>query len=418
MTGGVSSKYTPDQLVDLLPQYYKRLFPYSQYARWLSYGNVDKNYMAHREFSFTLEDDIYIRYQSFSNQEELEAEMIKRCPHKIDIGAVYNARPTEHKKLTNFTPQERELVFDIDLTDYDDVRTCCEGAKICEKCWRYMTVAVKILDAALRDDFGFENILWVYSGRRGVHCWVCDPGARKLTQAARGAVAEYLQVVSGGERKTKKVNLTGIKVHPSIERASNIIKESFERLCLIDQDILGNKEQWTKVLSLIPDEDLRGDCAESMDKAKTSVERWNIIHKKVTNFVASRDFKKRKSNHYLMMEIMLQYAYPRLDIAVSKGMNHLLKAPFCIHPKTGRVCVPFNPSKVEKFDPTEVPTVLQLVEEIDKFTAGADEAMKKVKAYKKTSMKEPVAIFEEFLSNLGATWKGKLIEQSDSKMEF
>ena len=109
---------------------------------------------------------------------------------------------------------------------------------------------------------------------------------------------------------------------------------------------------------------------------------------------------------------------PRLDIAVSKGMNHLLKAPFCIHPKTGRVCVPFNPSKVEKFDPTEVPTVLQLVEEIDKFTAGADEAMKKVKAYKKTSMKEPVAIFEEFLSNLGATWKGKLIEQSDSKMEF
>ena len=29
-------------------QYYKRLFPYSQYARWLQYGNVDKNYMANR----------------------------------------------------------------------------------------------------------------------------------------------------------------------------------------------------------------------------------------------------------------------------------------------------------------------------------------------------------------------------------
>lgn len=410
--------YSPDQLQDLLPQYYKRLFPYSQYARWLSYGSVDKNYMAHREFSFTLEDDIYIRYQSFSNQEELEAEMIKRCPHKIDIGAVYNARPTEHKKLTNFAPQERELVFDIDLTDYDDVRTCCQGAKICEKCWRYMTVAVKILDAALRDDFGFEHLLWVYSGRRGVHCWVCDPSARKLTQAARGAVAEYLQVVSGGERKTKKVNLGGNKVHPSIERAYKIIKESFEKLCLVDQDILGNKEQWSKVLSLIPDDDLRGDCAGAMEKAKDSIERWNIIHKKVNDYIRTKDYTKRKSKTFLMMEIMLQYAYPRLDIAVSKGMNHLLKAPFVIHPKTGRVCVPFKPAQVDKFDPRDVPTVLQLVEEIDKFSAEANDALKKVKAYKMTSMKDPVAIFEEFLSNLGSTWKGKLIEQSDAKMDF
>ena len=39
------------------------------------------------------------------------------------------------------------------------------GASICEKCWRYMTVAVKILNAALTEDFGFSNILWVYSGR-------------------------------------------------------------------------------------------------------------------------------------------------------------------------------------------------------------------------------------------------------------
>ena len=44
----------------------------------------------------------------------------------------------------------------------------------------------------------------------------------------------------------------------------------------------------------------------------------------------------------------------RLDIAVSKGMNHLLKAPFVIHPKTGRVCVPFRVSKVDSFDPEKV----------------------------------------------------------------
>ena len=35
-------------------------------------------------------------------------------------------------------------------------------------------------------------------------------------------------------------------------------------------------------------------------------------------------------------------------------MNHLLKAPFVIHPKTGRVCVPFRVAKVDSFDPEKV----------------------------------------------------------------
>lgn len=37
-----------------------------------------------------------------------------------------------------------------------------------------MAAAVLVVDAALRSDFGFRHITWVYSGRRGVHAWVCD----------------------------------------------------------------------------------------------------------------------------------------------------------------------------------------------------------------------------------------------------
>lgn len=123
---------------------------------WLSYGQdphstdnaIDKDYFSHREWSFTIEDDIYIRYQSFKDKDEMIAAIQKRQPHKIDIGAVFTGCPKDHNtiKSEQFRPVERELVFDIDMTDYDDIRTCCSGAEICHRCWPYMTMAIKVID--------------------------------------------------------------------------------------------------------------------------------------------------------------------------------------------------------------------------------------------------------------------------------
>jgi hypothetical protein len=47
----------------------------------------------------------------------------------------------------------------------------------------------------------------------------------------------------------------------------------------------------------------------------------------------------------------------------------LLQAPFCVHPKTGKVCVPIDPAASAEFDPDAVPTLASVVAAADQRAA-------------------------------------------------
>ncbi|XP_067880758.1 DNA primase small subunit isoform X2 [Heterodontus francisci] len=350
---------------------------------------------------------------------ELEKEMQKMVPYKIDIGAVYSSKPSQHNSVKSgtFHAEKKELVFDIDMTDYDDVRTCCSSANICHKCWTLMTIAIKILDRALGEDFGFQHRLWIYSGRRGVHCWVCDENARNLSPAARSAVAEYLSVVKGGMDTIKKVHLTQ-PIHPSIQQAIVVIDSYFEDYSMNKQDIFGSKETWQKVLALVPDE-FREGLQIDFFRARNSAERWKLLQRTLTKSV----------NVHHLEEIKLQYCYPRLDVNVSKGINHLLKSPFSVHPKTGRISVPMDVKNLDKFDPFSVPTISSLCKELDRKTneeqenastknGEEPEVKRRTRDYKKTSLLGPIKIFEQFIEEMELSRKGLLLNQSDREGDF
>ena len=65
---------------------------------------------SHREFSFTLEDDVYVRYQSFDSQQALEDGVRKNRPYKIDIGAIFSVK---------VCVKEEEVMEEVEEEDRD-----------------------------------------------------------------------------------------------------------------------------------------------------------------------------------------------------------------------------------------------------------------------------------------------------------
>lgn len=120
----------------------------------------------------------------------------------MDIGAIYEE--TLKKGGTNI-PQQKEFVLDLDIDSYDNVRVCCSGASLCSECWKLMRVAAKILYRAIQEDFGFKDVLFVFSGRRGMHLWVCDERARHLSDPMRRSLMEYMYLVTGNESSNSQL---------------------------------------------------------------------------------------------------------------------------------------------------------------------------------------------------------------------
>jgi DNA primase small subunit len=93
-------------------------------------------------------------------------------------------------------------------------------------------VAAKLLNELLKDDFGFENCLWVFSGRRGVHCWICDPEARNMTNEMRSSITTYYELARGNEN-SDKLKLQ-FPLHPMLRKSFNILRPYFEKIVIED----------------------------------------------------------------------------------------------------------------------------------------------------------------------------------------
>ena len=55
------------------------------------------------------------------------------------------------------------------------------------------------------EDFGFSNILWVFSGRRGIHCWISDLDLVKSPNDLRKCIVDNLSIISVNKNQEMKI---------------------------------------------------------------------------------------------------------------------------------------------------------------------------------------------------------------------
>ncbi|PKI84942.1 hypothetical protein MVES_000913 [Malassezia vespertilionis] len=416
-----------DESVDpmALLAYYRRLLPFKSLYTWLNHDVGPTRNFTNREFAFTLQSDVYLRYQSFSGWDEWKKEVCRLNPSRFEIGPVYSAKPKDRKTLqkATFRPVAREVVFDIDMTDYDEIRTCCSDKHICRRCWKLIAVAVEVLDSTLREDFGYKHLLWVYSGRRGIHCWVSDSAALALPDEARKALVGWTEVIRGSANQAKKVSVgthapgAPRVLHPSLRRAlggdvlsstgtdastpasKGPLQRAFVEVILRDQNVFAEAPRWEVLLALLPPHEADAIArlqAKWAAGPRTSVQKWDDVLD-----VASKSAERTKGAWIATLEdIVLQYTYPRIDAEVSKRQNHLLKSPFVVHPSTGRVCVPLEVDDVQHFDPEHTaPTVAQLLRELNRHQ-GDDKALHTKSEWENTSLRPYVEQLDRFTSRI------------------
>ncbi len=334
----MSSRFS--KILSNLSVFYEEEFSLAPALEVIGSADFDK-----REFGFQVVKDNsvkFIRNISFKNPETLKNYILESIPLAIYVGAIYSEGPNyfEQKSIQNLDWIRRELIFDIDLTEYDTVRPCsCIGKnQACEYCWELINVSIKWIQETLVEDFGVKDIKWVFSGRRGVHAWILDRSMSLLDDEQRSAIINYLTFFKG-DGDSAKISPTAKFNSRYQERVKKIIFDSFFNHTTIAQlEKIGFSKQRANLI------------LEQRDKMGISNQFYsNFIYngERSASILPNQNFPSRDK---INQNVLLRWS-PRLDAAVTIDLRRVLRMPGSVHGESGKRVRFLNYDELEFFNP-------------------------------------------------------------------
>lgn len=376
---------------EIISEYYKTKFPMEDFMSFIGLSDFQN-----REFGFSVEDGRFIRNISFRNTKELREFLTNNSIRNAYVGAVYDKPPSKTNPIQKIMWKFREFIFDIDIDEYDLIRTCgCKGDTYCEDCWGLIQDASIFIDKTMKEDFGYKNIIWFFSGRRGVHGWVIDEDLKYFDQAQRVAILNYLTMIHDEKRSQnveeipRDAKTLSYRIYDTIAKSylittfpsflknpilqcewckskhraydlfRNVNKEPKQKLSLnqIDSYVKENRIRCSFCngeLTNITKKELEEEFGLSeymANKIIKDVKKSDDFDHNKFNIIIPNDTRTRRK---LSQEIILR-RYPRIDRKVTMDTRRVSRIPYSIHGKTGQIAIIIDDHR--KFYPDDAPTV-------------------------------------------------------------
>lgn len=240
--------------------------------------------------------------------------------------------------------QRKELVLDLDITDVSQrFCPCAEMKRLCDICWLHMLGAYLILRHFLTQTFGYadKNLLWSYSGGKGLHCLVNSARALSLDDDQRKAIGRLI-----GQHCNDQSDANLCAYIRQLQRSDaafvSLIQNTFFTRVIVQRNLLQSEtfRQFChdKIAWLMPAAAQLCPLGEWRDWRRLMAleeeqPQWWAAETRPTLWIAFRLF------------------YPMIDDK-PLAMKHLIKAPFSVHSQTKNIAMPMQGEQILEFLPS------------------------------------------------------------------